>query len=162
MPRKKAVKKKKTAKRKAVKKPKAVKEEIFYVGIQDSLEIKHGLLESSKDLLQYLDRFEKLKGIREKKKSEMEHLREIFTDITKSTNKLKRFLPKTKLRIDIHKKPARKKAKKEEVPKKAILPKKDVVKKMPKPPITEEEHDEDLAKLEAELSAIEGRLSKLD
>ena len=162
MPRKKTVKKKKTVKRKAVKKPKAAKEGIFYVGIQDPVELKHSLLESSKDLLQYLERFEKLKDIREKKKAEMEHLRGIFADITKNTNKLKRFLPKTKLRIDIHKKPAKKKAEKKEIPKKVIMPKKDMVKKMPKPPVTEEVHDEDLAKLEAELSAIEGRLSKID
>ena len=150
---KKTKKKKKTAKKTAA----PVKEEVFYVGIQDPIELKNSMLESSKDLMQYLDRFEKLKEIRERKKSEMEHLRRIFNEITKDTNKLKRYLPKTKLRIQIHEEKIKKTKKKTA---KKIMPKPLPMKKLPKEEKSEL-HDEELAKLEEELSKIEGRLTNL-
>lgn len=160
MPRKKKKAKKKKTVKKAVKKPEP-KEEVFYVGIKEPIELKDSLLESAKDLMQYLERFDELKKIREEKKVQMDHLRNIINDITKDTNKLKRYLPKTKLRIHIHEEEKPKKAKKtavkKTVPKKKIAP-------APRKEAKPEEHevsDEELAKLEEELSAIEGRLTKL-
>ena len=161
--------KKKTAKTKAPKTSQIKKDDLFYVGVRDPIELRNTLLESSKDLIQYLQRFEKLRITREEKKREMGNLKEALKEITKEAAKLKRLIPKAKIRaaIDIgagREEPVIEQEIEEPVAKKKKAKKHSKAKKkVEKPqahPIEKKEASE-LAKLEAELGAIEKRLTKL-
>ncbi|MEE9525277.1 MAG: hypothetical protein V3V78_01575 [Candidatus Woesearchaeota archaeon] len=133
--------------------PKEKEESMFYVGMKDPIEIRRSLLESSKEALQYLQRFERFKEVRKEKEAEIIKLKEAMKDILALVRKLKTELPKSGLRAKPHKaapKP-KKTAAKKEAPKEVA------------PPIEVEKPREmsELEKLEAELSEIEGRLTKL-
>jgi hypothetical protein len=141
-------------------KPAAKKEEeLFFVGISDPIELRRSVLESSKDLLHYLSRFEKFKNVRNEKAEYVAQLNDVTAEIKKLVNKLRTALPQTKLRAQLHKreekvaKAAAEKVKaRKRVEKQATLAPRPMPKKKP---------TTDLEKLEAELSAIEGRLTKM-
>ena len=129
--------------------PKKEIEEPFYVGVKDPAEIRRTVLESTKDIVQHLQRSERFKAVRKEKLEQIDKLKSLIKEITKNVNKLKSILPKTKLRAAPRKKAAVKPVSKK--PKEEVKPKPE---KKPRP-VTE------LEKLEAELSEIEGRLTKL-
>ena len=137
-------------------------DEVFYIGIKDPIEIRRSLLESSKETVQYLQRFERFKQVRAEKTNEIKKLKEMMHDIHVLVKKLKSALPKTKLRAKLHrheeeveavavKNVVKKTAKK----KKAKKVEEVIEEEEPKKPATE------LEKLEEELGEIEGRLTKL-
>ena len=131
--------------------PKETAEEPFYVGIDDPSEIRRTILESTRDVVQHLQRAERFIGVRKEKLEQINRLKALIKEITKQVNRLKSILPKTKLRAISGKKPQAKpfvfKAPKiEETERKAEKPR----------PSTE------LEKLEAELGEIESRLGKLE
>jgi hypothetical protein len=131
-------------------KPAAKKEEeLFFVGISDPIELRRSVLESSKDLLHYLSRFEKFKNVRNEKAEYVAQLNDVTAEIKKLVNKLRTALPQTKLRA---KAAAEKVKARKRVEKQATLAPRPMPKKKP---------TTDLEKLEAELSAIEGRLTKM-
>ena len=74
------------------------KEEVFYVGMKDPIEVRRSILESSKEMVQYLQRAERFKKVRAKKAEQLARLRAIMKDISLLARKLKSALPKTKLR----------------------------------------------------------------
>ena len=126
---------------------------VFYVGIKDPIEIRRSILESSKEMLHYLQRAEKFKHVRKEKAVQIAKLKEDMKEITKLTRKLKSLLPKSGLRAAKPKpkpKPQKKAKKKAEAKKEA-------------PPVEVEKPKEtsELEKLETELGEIEGRLTKL-
>jgi len=144
-------------KRKAAKK----EEEPFFVGIPDPVEIRRSVLESSKDLLHYLSRFEKFKHVRNEKAEYIAKLKDVTAEITKMVNKLKMALPKTKLRAKLHGRERRLRTiaaaeEKAEKRKEKQARLKIEKAKPPRRPMT------DLEKLEAELGAIESRLTKME
>lgn len=123
-------------------------ESVFYVGMRDPIEIRRSLLESSKEMLQYLQRFEKFKSVRKEKEKETAKLKETIKEIQTLVRKLKAELPKTGLRAKERPKPKKVKkapAKEESLP---------VVVEKPK-------EMSELEKLESELGEIEGRLTDL-
>ena len=124
---------------------------VFYVGVKDPIEIRRSLLESSKEMLQYLQRAEKFKAVRKEKAEQIAKLREIMKEITGLVRKLKSQLPKTGLRTKAVKKEKPKKAKKKEK----------VEKEAPPPEVEKPAEMTELEKLESELGEIEGRLTKL-
>jgi len=74
---------------------KLIKEEdVFFVGIKDPIEVRRNLLESTRDIVQTLQRFERFKQVREEKQQEVVRLREQVREISKLVNKLKSLLPK--------------------------------------------------------------------
>lgn len=126
------------------------KEEPFYVGVRDTDEVRRTLLESTRDVVQHLQRAEKFKAVRKEKLEEIEKLKKLIKEIAKDVNKLKIVLPKTKLRAT---------HKKVHVPKKPTF---EEVKKEVKPqPEKKQRPATELEKLEAELSEIEGRLGQM-
>jgi hypothetical protein len=139
--------------------PKEKEESVFYVGIKDPIEIRRSILESSKELLQYLQRAEKFKAVRKEKTHQLEKLREEMKEIQALAKKLKALLPKTGLRAKAKPKPAAKK----EAPKAQVKqePIKETIPSMPAPKAEEPKEMSELEKLEAELGEIEGRLTKL-
>jgi|TARA_B100001964_G_C14004241_1_gene496389 uncharacterized protein with von Willebrand factor type A (vWA) domain len=122
--------------------------DLFFVEVRGSKDVRRNILESLKDIVEALQRFEKFKETRKDKIEHINKLDNILKEINKLVPNLKSALPEAKLRavkVRKHKSPEKKKtsAGKEE--------KTEAVKK----PVTE------LQKLESELSEIEGKLQGL-
>ena len=133
-------------------------EDVFFVGIQDPIELRRSVLESSKDLLHYLSRFERFKNIRNEKAEHIARLKDVTSEIRTMVNKLRIALPKTNLRVKLqeaHKIAVKKPAKEKQV--KLTEKKPAPAKEAPAKP----KHMTDLEKLEAELGEIESRLTKI-
>jgi len=122
------------------------KGDVYFVGLEKPNELRRTLLESTRDVVDVMKRFERFKSVREQKIKEIERLKSDIREISKLISKLRAELPKTKLRVKL--------PKREEVPEKKKVVKKEV-KKPKKKEMTE------LDKLESELSAIEGKLKGL-
>jgi hypothetical protein len=120
------------------------KKEIFYVGVTDPTEVRRNLLESTRDIVIFLRTYENFKRIRAEKVREIEKLKLQIQEITRILNKLRRDLPKTRLR-----------EKAEEIVEKGG--RKPVV-KISQPRKTE---GSDVDRLEQELNAIEEKLKLL-
>lgn len=153
---KKATKRKRVKKKKVVKRRKAKKlpekAEVYYMGIPNPVEIRKNILESARDMVQFLQMFEKFRIIREEKKQASALLKKHVRELTTLTNKIKTMLPKTSLRTKSKKIEPEKIEKVEtiealkEAPQKSELPDIDV---------------DDIEELETELRDIEDKLNFL-
>ena len=124
----------------------------FFVQIRDTSEIKRNILESLKQILSILQRFESLKHARQQKLEKMQRLRILVRDSNRLMGTLRSKFPQAGLRglpqKEEEKKPAKKikeatpKKEKKEAPAKESQPKKKT----------------ELERLESELSAIESKL----
>jgi len=128
------------------------KEEPIYVGLENPVEIRRALLESSKNLIKILQENESRKQKREQKHRLVAELKEILKDLTQLLGQLRSQMPKVKM---------------SSLPKKfkpaapVMLLKKEIrtFKPLPKPrPI----HLSEAQKLENELKDIEDKLGKLN
>ncbi|MFC1800687.1 hypothetical protein ACFLYT_01390 [Nanoarchaeota archaeon] len=139
---------------KKAKKP-AKTEEPFFIGIKDPIGMRRAILESSKDVIQSLQRFEKFTGTRKKKREHVEKLKVTVKEAVGLIKRLKKGLPSSGLRM------------KSAAPKPKPIPvePKKVVKKESKPevkqPVMKPKHMGELEKLESELSDIESKLGSL-
>ncbi|MBW3003060.1 hypothetical protein KY328_00785 [Candidatus Woesearchaeota archaeon] len=134
------------------------KDQIFFIGIRDPIEIRRSLLESSKDIVHSLQRFERFKEVRKEKLEALQEVRKTMSHVKKLMADLKKALPETDLRVELGKEEQRRKLKKAAKETKKEVK---VAKPMPiKERISPKEMNE-LEKLESELSAIEGKLSRL-
>lgn len=136
------------------------KEEVFFVGMKDPIEIRRSLLESSKEMVQYLQRAERFKKVRAEKAEEIAKLKATIREIHSLVRKLKAKLPKTKIRAKLHS--HEKKYEKEAVTEKLaeeIIVKKPV--KATAPKVEKKKSETELEKLEKELGEIESRLTRL-
>ncbi len=127
------------------------KEDVFYIGVKEPGSVRKAVLESSKSIVEGLQRYERFKMTREQKAAEIVRLQEDVKEINKLLTKLKSLLPATKL-----KELAPKKVKKSKVKAKKIEEKpaeKPVMKKLPKP--------KEVEKLEDELADIERKLANI-
>jgi len=157
----------KTSKRKSA--SKAEKKEVFYVSVQDPIELQRSLLESSKEMLQMLARYEKFKEVRKEKHETIFSLKAEIADLQKMVNKLKVLLPETHLRIALKQERARMskaKEKKGKESQKKVQKGKVVLKTAAVEVVAKEEHLSrtelsELNKLEAELADIESKLGTL-
>ena len=77
-------------------------EETFYVGIKDPIEIRRSILESSKDIVQYLQRAERFKAIRAEKAEQLAKLKETVRELQSLVRKIRAALPRTKLRTSLY------------------------------------------------------------
>ena len=134
--------------------------QFFYVGINDPIEIRRSLLESSKEMLQLLKRNEKFKEVRKEKKENISRLKDDMKEIKKLFAKLKSLLPVHHLRIIL-------KAEKDKLIKQkvsTVKKKKTVAKKKVAAVTKQKVNKEDLSelkKLEQELANIENKLGGL-
>lgn len=123
--------------------------DIFFVEVHKPEEVKRGILESLKEIVESLQRFEKFKELRKNKIARVTHLGKIVKELNKIIPNLKNALPEAKIRAvgnEKHKAHGRRKA---------ITAKKNDDAEAKKKPITE------LQKLESELNEIESKLSSL-
>jgi hypothetical protein len=72
--------------------------EMLFVGIKEPSDIRKSLLESSRSVIQCLQKYEKLALIREEKEKEINRLKGIIKEVQESFNKLKASLPRTGLK----------------------------------------------------------------
>lgn len=129
-------------------------DEAFFVKIKEPSDVKKNLLESLKDIVENLQRFEKFKNTRDEKLRNISKLREDVKELVKLNSQLKAALPETKLRF------AAKKVKKKKHKHSKKAAKKEAKKKIEKQ-VAKQRPVSELEKLETELSAIEGRLGSL-
>lgn len=127
--------------------------EIFFVQVKEPNEVRKHILETLRHIVEVLHRFEKFKQIRHEKIEKIHKLRSLVKETDKMLGTLKSRLPQTNLRATVvretphAKRPSRSKERKAKPEQKQ--------EKAPKKEMTEME------KLEAELSAIEGKLKGL-
>ena len=74
------------------------KEELFFVQIQEPNEVKRSILESLRDIVESLHRFERFKSARDGKLAIINRLRAQVREINKLISRLKELLPEAKLR----------------------------------------------------------------
>ena len=123
--------------------------DIFFVEVKEPDEVRRNVLESLKEVVESLQRFEKFKEMRADKITNINKLGNIVRDINRMVSNLKNSLPQAKIRamkISKRRIPSKKKI--------VRVKKKDVVGETKKP-VSE------LEKLEAELSSIENKLQSL-
>ena len=118
--------------------------EIFFVEVKDPQEVRKNILESLKQILETLQRFEKFKQLRHEKLTKIQKLRNLVRDSNKIMVNLKAKLPQTSLKGMVHHENAK--------PVQKAPQKKAPVEKPQKRRSTE------IERLEAELSAIESKL----
>jgi valyl-tRNA synthetase len=70
--------------------------DVYYVCIDDSHEVRRAILKASKEIIIVLQRFEMFKRLREAKLKLMEELSKEFKEIHEITSKMKIDLPKAK------------------------------------------------------------------
>ena len=128
--------------------------ELFFVQVKKPNEVRKDILETLREIVETLHRFEKFRHIRHEKLEKIHHLGVLIKQANKILGNLRLKLPQTNLRATAvrvssepkmahHKKKRKSNAAEEKQ------------EKMPKKEITE------VDKLEAELSAIEGKLKML-
>ena len=125
---------------------------MFFVEVNQSEEVRRNILESLKDIVENLQRFEKFKSIREEKFKSIVKLRADIKELSRLDSSLKAVLPTTKLRINLERKSVNKKSRR--APMRTKKEVSEIETESPKP-------ETELEKLGAELNAIESRLSSL-
>jgi len=126
-------------------KKKSKKEELFYVGVKNPVELRRVILESSKEMVQYMQRAEKFKKIRAEKEEEFAKLKKTMNSVSLMVSKLRSYLPKADIKSGASE---YKKAKKDE----NIKVSKQSIKEIPQ---------SEIIKLERELGEIESRLKRM-
>ena len=129
--------------------------EMLFVHIGETIEVKKAILESLRDILTTLQKFERFKQIRHQKLENAQRLRIMFRQTSKLLSDLRNKLPRTDLKaiLPTISKPVK------EAPKPApvvAVEEPPVQKEKPKRTMTE------LEKIESELAEIEGKLKDLN
>lgn len=135
------------------------KKDVLYVGIKSPVELRRMILETTKDVVEMLQKYEKFRAVREEKIKTVNLLRDQIKEITRLVAKLKSDLPKVDIRIKLHKEQEMVEQEKK-ASKTAGKPKKKKAEKKEKPAPKVKELS-DLEKLEAELTSIEQKLGKV-
>jgi len=73
------------------------KEKEFYVGIPNPIDVRRNILETSKEIIQVLKRYESFHHIKEAKKAEMNKFRAMVNDINQMMLRLKTSLPPVRI-----------------------------------------------------------------
>lgn len=128
-------------------------EEILFVEVREPSEVRRNILESLKNIVEALQRFEKFKHLRREKINRINRLSNELKGINRTLSDLKNAIPETKLR-EIKIKSVLKEEK-EGKPKKKKHSKRHKEAKSKQKPLTEVE------RLESELGAIEEKLRGL-
>lgn len=94
-------KKNKGSARKQARQKHHAQEEVFYVGVPTPADVRRTLLECSREAVQFLQRYEKLKAIRQEKMQAVQQLRSDVRELRSLMSNAKKLLPKTHLKIKL-------------------------------------------------------------
>ncbi len=75
-----------------------MKSDVFYVGIENPVSVRRGILETSKMIIHFLQGYEKLKALRSEKRAQVSKLRAIYDDVVGMMADIKAELPKVDVR----------------------------------------------------------------
>ncbi len=146
----------KRAARKSVKKQIApIKPEVLYMGISNPVDVRRSILECARDMVHFLQMFEKFRVIREEKKEAAAILKKQIKELNTLVNKFKAALPKTNIRTGIKKPKTEFEAPIEKHEEKAAEKAQESNSEIP------EINMDDIEALEAELHEIEDKLNFL-
>ncbi|MBW2980233.1 hypothetical protein KY360_02345 [Candidatus Woesearchaeota archaeon] len=137
----------------------AEEEGVFFVGVKDPDGLRRDILQTAREAIETLQLFDRFSSVRNEKINYIVELKSDLREITRLLSKIKAVLPKAKLRIKLHEH-EKFAGKFEEVQAKKKGKKKGAKKEAPV--IKEKPMSSELEKLESELSAIEGKLGKLE
>ena len=161
MAKKKTTRKRKSKRKSAKSQPKS--SEPIFIGLGDPVELRRNILEPTREVIQFLQSYEEFKKVKEEKTHAVDLLKEDLKEIKLTINRLRRLLPRSKIKAE----QTYGRIKKE------ILAEHPELKPKPKPkpePVLEPEpkpeplppaHPE-LDSLERELGEIEKKLGSLD
>lgn len=124
-------------------------EKVFYVNLNEPVEVHRAVLESTKQTLGNLKRYESFKKIRTYKLEYLMQLKHVMGEINLLVNRFNREMPKTGLRAA-------------QVEAAVAVPKKVKAEAAPKPVKEIAEHKSKIDVLEEELNDIESRLKILE
>jgi len=161
---KKATKKKATKKKRSVRKTPEQIEEPLFIGIGEPVELRKHILEPTREVIQFLQSYEEFIKIKEEKTDTVLQLKEDLKNIKSSINKLKRLLPRNKIKGEKTHEKIKKEIKKErryirkteEETEEIQPPAPEISETLPPEPKPAEVED-----LEKELSEIEKKLGTL-
>lgn len=136
----------KRTKRRKPKKAKA-ESEPYFIGINNPVELRKHILEPTREVIQFLQNYEDFQKTKEEKAAAILQLKDDLKAIKTEVNKLKRLLPKSKLKTEKPVKKIKAEVKKEK-------------KVYPKP--AHSNIPPELVSLERELGEIEKKLGTLD
>ncbi|MBI2649779.1 hypothetical protein HYX04_00530 [Candidatus Woesearchaeota archaeon] len=127
--------------------------ELFFVQVKKPNEVRRDILETLREIVETLHRFEKFRRIRHEKLEKIHHLGVLVKQANKMLGNLRLKLPQTNLRATVARAPSPPKVHHKK--KKKIKAAGEKQQKVPKKELTE------VDRLEAELSAIESKLKML-
>jgi uncharacterized coiled-coil DUF342 family protein len=78
-----------------------IENDVFYAHLDQPVEIRKHILESSRQIVQLLQRYESVRDIRVQKSAQVVKLRKNFRELTVLINKLKQEMPKVNARVKI-------------------------------------------------------------
>ena len=78
-------------------------EDVFYVGIREPGEIRRNLLESARESIHFLQRYEKLKALQEQKYQTILHLDAEVKELKSLVSKLRKSFPTAKSQVKLPK-----------------------------------------------------------
>ena len=119
-------------------------EELFFVDVTNSDDLRRTILECSKDILEILKSYESFKATNSQKQKEIEDLKVKVKQISKLISKLKSDLPSIKIKTE------KKKSTKKEMSKP----------KESEPPVIKKPKSE-IEKLQSELDEVEAKLNEI-
>tara|TARA_Y100000310_G_C20626072_1_gene785957 strand:- start:200 stop:685 length:486 start_codon:yes stop_codon:yes gene_type:complete len=155
----KMVKKKTTRKRKVRRKSTSSKSEPIFVGLGDPVELRRNILEPTREVIQFLQSYEEFKKVKEEKTYTIGLLKDDLKEIKATINKLRRLLPRSKIKAERTFGRIKKDFKSEQSEPKPEPSPTPEPKPEPKPvPVAHPELDS----LERELGEIEKKLGSLD
>jgi hypothetical protein len=132
------------------------KDEEFYIEIEDSVELRRQMLETSKELIGILQQYDEMKSIDTQKVQEIEHFKSTLKEIGADISRLKEMMPKVKL-SSLPKKDTPVRELRYRVPKEEPEPEKTEAPEEPE----QQSEPANANKLESELKDIEKRLQDL-
>ena len=140
----------------------------FFVGLHDTKDLKRALLESTRDTIMFMQKYENILKIRTQKNEAIDHLKKLVKEINKMVSNLKQKLPESEIhrklgseeiaiekqilsdKLETEKRVAKPKlsSQKQESPKEAVEEEKETNKK----------ESSEMEKLESQLKELENRL----
>ena len=93
--------KKKTTRRKAKKRSaKSKSAEPIFIGLGDPVELRRNILEPTREVIQFLQSYEEFKKVKDEKTHTVNLLKEDLKEIKLTINRLRRLLPRSKIKAE--------------------------------------------------------------
>ena len=134
------------------------KKDPYFIGLGDPVELRKNILEPTREVIQFLQSYEEFKKVKEEKTYTIGLLKDDLKEIKMYVNKLRRLLPRSKIKAERTYTRIKKEIKEEQEPEPVPEP---IPEPKPEPKPLPPAHPE-LDSLEKELADIEKKLGSLE